>query len=121
MDAFCAQFPAFVAWYTNIHGTSPVSTAASRHSDTSSPPRLQQQQPPTSPDAHQRWLEDQDQHDYDDPWRSHDLEYYEIETQHEPEYYPIETQPDAPEYYAPPTAASRQLDGPNAPWNKCMF
>ena len=44
--------------------------------------------------------------------------YYEMETQ--PEYCEIETQPDVPEYYAPPTAASRQPDGPDAPWNKYM-
>ena len=121
MDAFCGQFPAFVTWYTNIHGVTPVSATAPRHSGSPSrspSPHLRPQPLSASPDNHQKWLEDQDRHEYDDPWRSHDLEYYEMETQPEPEYSQIETQPDTPEYYALPTAASRQPDGPDAPWNK---
>ncbi len=90
--------------------------------DKASSPRcyIQSPSPPASPDAnHRKWLDDQDRHEYDDPWRSHDLEYYEMETCPE-DYEPIETQPDVPEYYAPPTAPSRQLDGNDAPWNKCV-
>lgn len=111
MDAFCAEFPAFVAWHAKFRG-SRASTPMSPDKPRS--PDLQPQPSPTSSDAHRRWLENQDQHDYDDSWRSHDLEYYEMETQDE--NYGIETQPDVPEYYAPPTAASRQPDGPDAPW-----
>lgn len=126
MDGFCAQFPAFVAWYTNIHGVSPVSVTPPRSPGS---PHLPPRPLSASPDTHRKWLEDQDKHEYDDPWRSHNLEYYEMETlpqheysqnetQPEHEYSQIETQPDVPEYYAPPTAALHQPDGADAPWNK---
>ena len=93
-DSIFQDFPTFGAWYTNVYEPS----LARKSGNPPHPKRA------SSPMA------------ISNGGRSEELDYEEELDDKEAEDYIVETQPDLLEYYAPPTAASRQPDGPDAPW-----
>lgn len=89
------DFPTFGAWYTNVYEPSLARQSGN-------PPHPKRMLSPIAT-SNGGLLEESD---YEEDLGDED--------------YIVETQPDVPEYYAPPTAASRQPDGPDAPW-VCAF
>lgn len=103
-EALFQEFPGFAAWYANVYDPSgphksgrPSRPLRSRSKSSSPLRRLRVPSPIANSSG----------------------SYEELPVDHEAwdaEHYLVETQPDVPEYYAPPSAASRQPEGPDAPW-----
>ena len=104
-EALFQDFPTFGAWYTNVYEPS-LARQSGRPSECMSSPIV------ISDESH--WQESEREDTKYEDTKYEDPEY------EDPDYYLIETQPDVPEYYAPPAAASRQPDGPDAPWVRAV-